>query len=131
MYVYVYVCACAVCVVCMCLVCVCACVYVCVCMCVYMCIYVRMFGLHVCGVTGVCVHVCVNVYVCACVLSLDWNLSELLVWDLHCRDSVLFIEVSVFQGVEVPLYVCMYECMSISIYTGVMSEAHLDPTSNM
>ena len=47
----------------------------------------------------------------------------------------MFIEVSVFQGVEVPLYVCMYECMSTSlfisdIYTGVMSEAHLDPTSN-
>ena len=64
----------------------------------------------------------VRVYMCVCVHAC-------------CRDSVLFIEVSVFQGVEVPLYVCMYECMSTSlfisdIYTGVMSEAHLDPTSN-
>ena len=137
---YVYVCACAVCVVCMCLVCVCACVFVCVwCVCVHVCMYVYICAYvwfacmwcHWC----VCVHLCVNVYVCACVLSLDWNLSELLVWDLHCRGSVLFVEVSVFQGVEVPLYVCMYECMSTSlfisdIYTCVMSEAHLDPTSN-
>ena len=51
---------------------------------------------------------------------------------LRPRDSVLLIKVSVFQGVKVPLYVCMNVCLHLYLYltyTGIMSDAHLDPTS--